>query len=475
MRNKILIPLLFVAVRGSVSAAQITFSAGNPAVAADVNANFTELYNAKWTLTGSDLSYSAGNIGIGVANPGVKLGVVGGSAVTLAGATGFGVFGATTGNHVAIDSTQIQAKSNATTAASLALNPLGGNVAIGMASSGVPLDVNGDIRTSGNLRIDKAAGNARMLNIFTANSLRWAIGANGIAEGGSNAGSNFAIQRYDDAGTFIDNALVVTRAAGLVGINNNNPGEILDVGGNIKSSGKVIVTGADQTERKIEIQTAGVRRWSLGADAGAEDGTPSNDGSNFEIRRFQDGGGTFGNPIVLKFTRSSGLLQLPLYNVGTLTSDASGNITVSSDGRMKDIVGKTETGLSEVLQMYGKRWRWKPGMGMETQGVYEGFIAQDVERLVPLAVGGKADGMKSLAYHALLPTFANAIRELKSEKDTQVLALEKRAAEAEQKYAALLKQMQHEKAQADARAAKLELRLARLEASLEKNRVVARR
>lgn len=143
MRNKIFIPLSFIAVCSNISAAQISFTAGNAAVAADVNANFTELYNAKWTLTATDLSYSAGNVGIGVANPGVKFGIMGGTAVTLAGATGFGVFGSATGNHIAVDTNQIQAKSNGTTANGLRLNPLGGNVGIGVATPNAKLHVDG--------------------------------------------------------------------------------------------------------------------------------------------------------------------------------------------------------------------------------------------------------------------------------------------------------------------------------------------
>lgn len=88
-----------------------------------------------------------------------------------------------------------------------------------------------------------------------------------------------------------------------------------------------------------------------------------------------------------------------------------------------------------------------------------------------------------------------AINELKSEKDAQFIALEKRTSDAEQKHAALLKQAQQDKLAAEARAAKLEkilheeqlvrkqqeIRLAKLEANLQRmakrldGQVVARR
>ncbi len=68
--------LLLIAA-GQLWAAQINFTSGTPALAADVNANFTELYNSMWTKTGADLSYSGGNVGIGVASPASALHVNG--------------------------------------------------------------------------------------------------------------------------------------------------------------------------------------------------------------------------------------------------------------------------------------------------------------------------------------------------------------------------------------------------------------
>ena len=145
MRNKTVV-LSFLVIAGAAGAARINFTAGNAAVADDVNANFIELYTLNptaWTNTASNLGYTGGNLGVGIASPLAKFQVNGGTAITLAGATGFGVFGATTAYHLAIDSTQIQTKSNATTAANLALNPLGGNVGIGVATPNAKVHVDG--------------------------------------------------------------------------------------------------------------------------------------------------------------------------------------------------------------------------------------------------------------------------------------------------------------------------------------------
>lgn len=109
---------------------------------------------------------------------------------------------------------------------------------------------------------------------------------------------------------------------------------------------------------------------------------------------------------------TTGTIQFTSLGSGTLTSDASGNITVSSDARLKNVIGNVETGLEELLSLEGKRWHWNEESGMDKNSVYQGFIAQDVEVLIPDAVGEAKTGYKTLSYHALLPTVVNAIQEL---------------------------------------------------------------
>jgi len=69
---------------------------------------------------------------------------------------------------------------------------------------------------NGNVSLNYAApATQRALNWTSAGVARWFLQNDGTAEGGSNAGSNFVLSRFSDTGTFLGNAVTVTRASGL--------------------------------------------------------------------------------------------------------------------------------------------------------------------------------------------------------------------------------------------------------------------
>src|SRR5262249_25142197 len=71
--------------------------------------------------------------------------------------------------------------------------------------------------TDAKLELHSATPSNRMLVATTAGANRWAfIVANSGAEGGGNAGSDFNLTRYTDAGAFLDNPVQVYRASGQV-------------------------------------------------------------------------------------------------------------------------------------------------------------------------------------------------------------------------------------------------------------------
>lgn len=92
-----------------------------------------------------------------------------------------------------------------------------GHVGIGAASPAGLLHVNGGANVA-RMILDADTNLARIFSFRTANSPRWAFRIDGN-ETGTNAGSDFAIRRYNDAGTFVDAPMVITRSSGNIGVN----------------------------------------------------------------------------------------------------------------------------------------------------------------------------------------------------------------------------------------------------------------
>lgn len=97
---------------------------------------------------------------------------------------------------------------------------------------------------------------------------------------------------------------------------------------------------------------------------------------------------------------------------GTLETDALGNVTVSSDERLKDVLGAYEAGLDEVLGLEPILYRWNEESGYDQATTYAGFSAQNVEDFLPEAVGENGNGYKTLSTRPILASVVTAIQEL---------------------------------------------------------------
>lgn len=401
-------------------AAMNSFTSGQAAVAADVNTNFTTLYNALtnatnsinvdgWANASGNLGYTGGNIGVGIASPLAKFQVSGGSAVALTAGTGFGVFGVTTSSHIAIDTNQIQAKSNATTANALRLNPLGGNVGVGTTLPGAKFQITqtGAANTDG----------IRLVNGGTTHHV-YSDGSGRLTVGSTTTPAALVVQ--DD---------------GLVGIGAApGAGQTLAVNGTINiSSNNPLIWSGDPDKF--------LRYWSAG---GADMGIKAGEALTLTVG---SGGGAAsyffrvlatGN---VRFFDAPGSLQCTI---------GAGSNTCTSDQRLKKNIQTIGNALPRLAQLRGVSFVWNktglPGLGV---------IAQEVQTVFPELVTVNDQGMLMVHNTGLFGPLIQGINELKSEKDAQVLALERRANDAEQKHAALQKQLQT----ADTRAANLEKRL----------------
>lgn len=96
----------------------------------------------------------------------------------------------------------------------------------------------------------------------------------------------------------------------------------------------------------------------------------------------------------------------------SLITDATGNVTVSSDERLKDIQAVFASGLQSVLGLEPISYKWNELSGMETDGVYTGFSAQNVALVLPEAVAEDTRGFLTLSDRPILAAVVNAIKEL---------------------------------------------------------------
>ena len=172
------------------------------------------------------------------------------------------------------------------------------------------LSLTQDLPTSGVFSVP-----ARLIKVKGV--LRWAEFATQTQETGANAGSDWHLYAYDDAGAFLGEAIGITRSTLAVTIphlvqpaayTNLLINEPTHTGGNV-----------------MGWQVGSLNRWILFGTQGSETG--SNAGSDFRIYRYDDAGTVIGSN-VFQITRSTGLVTIPSLSVGALTLPAFNPNTV---------------------------------------------------------------------------------------------------------------------------------------------------
>ena len=115
--------------------------------------------------------------------------------------------------------------------------------------------------------------------------------------------------------------------------------------------------------------------------------------------------------------------QYKLHVIGDIASSATvrglnvfaaGAITACSDGRYKKNVLPIKNSLNQVMNMQGVTYNWKtnefPGKHF-LNDLQIGFIAQDIEKIVPQVVTTDTDGYKGIDYGRLTPLLVESIKE----------------------------------------------------------------
>lgn len=227
--------------------------------------------------------------------------------------------------------------------------------------------------------ISASAGQLRLLGFQTAGSNRWYLGADNVAESGSNVGSDFGIFRYADNGAFLGNPVVINRANGNVGLANNLgvSGTIDGTTGVYDGGVRVARTNAAQTFSARQDIAPGGTNICLVATRGGDTAphlyidmnSSANTGDQFV--RFVSAGTTSG----------------------TITANGASNVAynTSSDPRLKKDLELLD--LAESVERIKALRLWK-GKWKIDGSPFRGILTTELQHVIPEAVTGPEDGIE---------------------------------------------------------------------------------
>jgi DNA-binding beta-propeller fold protein YncE len=131
----------------------------------------------------------------------------------------------------------------------------------------------------------------------------------------------------------------------------------------------------------------------------------SNIVSSYTINNFSAGSAFFAGNVGIGTTNPGYRLDLP--NVANATGQGRANAWVTySDLSLKENISPLIDSLDKVISLRGVSFEWK-GSGIASSG----FIAQEVEKIIPDLVSTDIAGIKAIDYSRLTPYLVSAIQE----------------------------------------------------------------
>lgn len=273
----------------------------------------------------------------------------------------------------------------------------------------------------------------------------WAIYARGGNYGGPSSleHNDFGLSYFD--GDIWKSPLTVDSETGNVGIGTKRPLHLLHVAGPMRidgNSGPIMFLGNETTSEGAPSTDGAVIQY---VNSGVV-GTSSNDVLLFEKTDangvIPDGGIVFSNRgmdgirRVAMAIRGGGRVGIGetepshLLHVNGVARSTQASFATSSDRRVKDDIEPLADGLDTIIRLRPVSFRYKPDytegkQGMD--GLKRGFIAQEVEAIVPEMVtraiedigsGQTVEDFRILNNADFTPILVKAVQELKAENDT---------------------------------------------------------
>ncbi|MGL1886615.1 MAG: tail fiber domain-containing protein [Reichenbachiella sp.] len=97
----------------------------------------------------------------------------------------------------------------------------------------------------------------------------------------------------------------------------------------------------------------------------------------------------------------------------------AGTLTQNYDRRLKKDIVTLDGSLSSVLQLTGIHYRWNDVKPHDTESLQTGFVAQEIEAVLPELVTEDSEGYKSVNFIGVIPHLVEAIKTQQEMIDTQ--------------------------------------------------------
>ncbi|MDR3386811.1 MAG: tail fiber domain-containing protein [Rudaea sp.] len=242
----------------------------------------------------------------------------------------------------------------------------------------------GGALTASDTTLAQQVGAQRILSWAVGSNKRWAFLTSGEAETGGNAGTNFLLARYSDAGVFLDAPITLARSTGAIVLSQrpmfgaNSPWDSGNLVGPVTLAGAQVLTGTKTLPSPVLTGTTTVGN-ATNTTKMIVQGYGTGYGVGAQFSSTVDAGA-----VAISFTNFAGTA---IGNI--ITSGSSTAFNTTSDYRLKSDLKPIEDALESLLRLkfYNGVYTSHPDDRVDFA------IAHELQAEIPYAVTGEKDAM----------------------------------------------------------------------------------